>query len=144
MATLQDPQGARFAIWQPKKHIGADIINEPGTMCWNELWTPDVEAARKFYSALFDWRVKPSPQYTELYMGDVAVGGMMQADPKMSIPPNWMPYFAVADADGALKKAKSLGVKDFFGPHDVPNVGRFVIFNDPQGARFAVIKLTRV
>jgi len=50
-AAMQDPTGAHFAIWQAKKHIGAGIINEPGAMCWNELMTPDVDLAGRFYCA---------------------------------------------------------------------------------------------
>jgi predicted enzyme related to lactoylglutathione lyase len=143
MASVQDPQDAKFAIWQAKRHKGADIINEVGAMCWNELYTPDVEASRKFYAGLFNWKYKISPEYTEARAGDVATGGIIQIDEKMKgmgIKPHWMPYFAVADADGAVKKAKSLGVKDSFGPQDIPKVGRFAVLADPFGARFAIIK----
>ena len=143
MANVQDPQGAKFALWQAKKHKGADIINELAAMCWNELYTPDVEPSRKFYSALFNWKYKISPEYTEAHVGDAGTGGMIQIDEemkKMGIKPHWMPYFAVADADADVKKAKSLGVKDSFGPHDIPKVGRFAVLNDPFGARFAIIK----
>ncbi len=143
MANIEDPQGAKFAVWQPKKHKGAMVINEPNTMCWNELWTSDVEAARKFYSGLFNWKFKNSPGYTEAHVGNVAVGGMMQADPKMKMPSHWSPYFAVDDADAATKKAKSLGAKVGKEPEDIPEVGRFSVLEDPQGARFNLIKLTR-
>lgn len=144
MAAAQDLQGARFGIWQPKKHIGADVINEPGTMCWNELWTTDVEAAQKFYTAVFSWRMKMSPGYTEAYVGDVAVGGIIKADPKVgNAPPHWSPYFAVDDADASAKKAKSMGAMLAFEPRDIPNVGRFAVLADPQGARFNIVKLQR-
>ena len=49
MAMCQDPQGALFAIWQPKLHIGARIKYETGAMCWNELLTTDRAAAIEFY-----------------------------------------------------------------------------------------------
>jgi uncharacterized protein len=143
MASVQDPQGAKFAVWQAKKHKGADIINELGAMCWNELYTPDPEASRKFYTGLFNWKYKISPEYTEANAGDVGTGGMIQIDEEMKgmgIQPHWMPYFAVADVDGDAKKAKSLGVKGVFGPHDIPKVGRFAVLADPFGARFAIIK----
>jgi len=143
MANVQDPQGAKFALWQAKKHKGADIINELGAMCWNELYTPDVDASRKYYSGLLNWTYKISPEYTEVHVGDAGTAGIIQIDEKMKgmgIKPHWMPYFAVADADGAVKTAKSLGTKDYFGPHDIPKVGRFAVLNDPFGARFAIIK----
>jgi len=143
MANVQDPQSAKFALWQPKKQKGADIIDELGAMCWNELYTPDAEASRKFYSGLFNWKYKISPEYTEAHVGDAGTAGMIQIDEEMKgmgIKPHWMPYFAVGDVDGDVKKAKSLGVKDYFGPQDVPKVGRFAVLADPFGARFAIIK----
>jgi len=139
MAVIQDKQGAKFAVWQAKSNKGAGIINEPGTMCWNELSTNDIESARKFYSALFNWKLKVSPGYTEAHVGDVATAGMH--DMAKEMPPFWMPYFAVSDCDEAYKKAKSLGSKDAFEPRDIPDVGRFSIIQDTQGATFAVIAL---
>ena len=41
MAMVQDPQGAIFAVWQPKQHIGCRVANEPGAITWNELLTTD-------------------------------------------------------------------------------------------------------
>ena len=137
MAFIADPQGAVFAVWQPKRRIGARIINEPNAMCWNELMTSDVKGARKFYSGLFGWKLKVSPEYTEVQAGDRGVGGMMQMH---GVPPNWMPYFAVADADATTKKVKSAGGKIHKPPTDIPNVGRFSVVADPQGASFATIQ----
>jgi len=142
MAVVEDPQGARFALWQAKRHHGIDVRDEPNTLCWNELMTSDIEGARKFYSALFDWKLKVSSEYTEIHVDERGIGGLMQISPDMAgMPPHWHPYFMVENCDGALNKAKSLGVKDFFGPHDIPNVGRFAVLNDPQGATFAIIQV---
>ena len=51
MAFCQDPQGAFFAIWQAKQHIGAGVKFDVGAMCWNELLTTDRSAAIEFYLA---------------------------------------------------------------------------------------------
>ena len=143
MAVVQDPQGAIFALWQAKQHIGAGVRDEVNTLCWNELMTTDIEAARTFYQSLFDWTLKISPGYTEAHVGERAVGGLMQIAPEMEgMPPHWQPYFAVDDCDGTLRKAQSLGVKNHFGPMDIDKVGRFAVIEDPQGATFAVIQLT--
>jgi hypothetical protein len=104
--------------------------------------TNDIESARKFYTALFGWKLKISPQYTEAGVGDRATAGMMQMDEKMrGVAPYWAPYFAVSDADGITKKAKSSGARIHVEPTDIPNVGRFSVMSDPQGAMFSVIKL---
>ena len=52
-----------------------------------------------------------------------------------------MPYFQVADTDATAKKAKELGGNTIVPPTDIPNVGRFSVVRDPQGAVFAVIKM---
>ena len=57
------------------------------------------------------------------------------------VPPYWLVYFAVDDSDRTVDKAKGMGAKVGVPPTDIPNIGRFAILNDPQGAGFAVIKL---
>src|SRR6201986_4062246 len=59
MAVIQDPQGAFFMIWEPRKNIGAELVNAPGAFCWNELYTSDLEAAKRFYGELFGWQWEP-------------------------------------------------------------------------------------
>jgi predicted enzyme related to lactoylglutathione lyase len=55
MAVLRDPQGAVFAVWQPRTRIGAERVNDVGCLCMNELATSDIDAARSFYEGLFGW-----------------------------------------------------------------------------------------
>jgi uncharacterized protein len=142
-ANVKDPQGSEFALWQAKRHKGAEVINEANTMGWNELYTTDIEGARKFYSSLFGWKLKISPGYTEAHIGSQAIGGMMQlTDEMQGMHKGWMPYFVVSDVDAMATKAKSLKGAVHVGPKDIPNTGRFAIFGDPQGAVFAVIRLS--
>lgn len=141
MTVLADPQGAAFAIWQPKGHEGIGVRDEAGTLCWNELQVRDAGAAKQFYPALFPWRMKESPDYTEWHIGDQAVGGMIAAKAPEHVPSFWMPYFAVDDCDAAAAKAQSLGGRVYAPPFDVPNVGRMAVLGDSQGAHFAIIKL---
>jgi predicted enzyme related to lactoylglutathione lyase len=147
MAPLQDPTGAYVAIWEAKKHIGAGIINEPGAMCWNELMTPDVDGAGRFYSTTFGWTAEPMDMgpggtYTIFKAGATQIGGMMARPPQMKdVPPHWLTYFAVTDCDGTVKNVGELGGAVLRPPTDIPNVGRFAVCRDGQGAVFAVIKL---
>jgi len=140
MANIRDPQGARFAIWEARRQKGADVINEPNTMCWNELSSNDIDASRKFYSELFGWQFKETPGYTEVHLADgTAVGGMH--DMMKTMPPFWMPYFAVDACDAAANRAQSLGATVYSEPSDIEKVGRFAILADPQRATFAIIQL---
>jgi uncharacterized protein len=143
MAMLQDPEGAVFAVWQPRKHIGIQRVEEIGAPCWCELSTRDAEGAGKFYKGLFGWRVKTSdPAYHEIERGGVPIGGFLPMRPEMQgVPPHWGVYFMVADCDATVAKARTLGGQVCFGPHDIAGTGRFATLLDGQGAAFSVIKL---
>lgn len=142
MAILQDPTGAVFCVWQAGTNIGARVINEPGALCWCELDTNDTESAGRFYTKLFGWAAKESPQYTEFRRDGTPIGGMMRIPKEWGdVPPNWLPYFAVADCDATAAKAKDLGGSVTVPPTDIPNVGPFAVLQDPQGAVFAIYRL---
>ena len=146
MAIVQDPTGATFALWQPRDHIGAELLGEPGALCWNELYTKDVEGAAKFYSGLFSWTVNKTKnatggEYNEFKMGERSVGGMMYIEEEWGeVPPNWSIYLQVEDCDASLEKAKTLGGKVEFEPMEVQGM-RFALVVDPQGAYFLVIQM---
>jgi hypothetical protein len=146
MTVAQDPAGATFGIWQARKHIGSQINNETNTFCWGELATRDTAAATAFYGQVFGWKAKTGdPTYTEFHLGDQPFGGMLTMTPEMGdAPPHWAPYFAVNDCDATAEKAKSLGASMCVPPQDIPNVGRFAVIADPQGAVFSIIKLTQL
>ena len=146
MATIQDPTGAVFALWQPKDHKGAGTFNIPNSFTWNELMTTDTNKAGEFYSSVFGWKLDKQNfgpmEYTMMINGDRPNGGMLQITPEMGpIPPNWLVYFAVDDCDAKVTKASELGATVMKPADDIPGVGRFAILIDPQGAAFALIKL---
>jgi predicted enzyme related to lactoylglutathione lyase len=147
MAILADPTGGVFAIWQPGETIGAELVNEPNSLCWNELTVSEPDDVMPFYSELFGWTVvkhdDPFP-YRELHLDGKPIGGCMQMNENFppGLPTHWMTYFAVADCDATADSAKSLGGSVHVGPMDIP-VGRMAMIGDPGGAVCAVIKLER-
>ena len=146
MAIVSDPTGAVFSLWQPKSHIGAGVVSEPGAFCWNELYTTDLARAADFYSDLFGWakdvRHIDYGEYVIFNSGGEMAAGMMKIPKEWGpVPPHWLVYFAVDDCDKAVEKAKGLGAEVTWPPMDIPEVGRFSMLKDPQGAAFAVIKL---
>lgn len=146
MTIIQDPTGAVVALWEPRTHIGAGIVGEPNTLCWNELATNDPERAAGFYTRLLDWETEQQPMgdfiYTYFKQGDRMNAGMMKSAPEWgAIPPHWLAYFAVDDCDGKAAAVTSLGGRILVQPTDVPRVGRFTMAQDPQGAAFAMIRL---
>lgn len=147
MAVAMDPAGATFSIWQPRKHIGARIVNEANSFCWNELTTRDPQRSVEFYGAVFGWSANllasvGVPNYTEFHVGNRGIAGMMPMDsgspPEM--PNHWLVYFAVDDCDAAAERVGELGGEVTMPPMDVPP-GRFALVKDPQGAAFGIIAL---
>ena len=150
MAIFADPTGAMFGIWQPRSFAGADLVNEPNSLCWNEVATRDAAADREFYGSVFGWEAarpgfEGAPEsYTIWELGDKAIGGMMEMSDEFfppEVPPHWSVCFAVADCDAIVAKAGELGATVASGPIDMP-IGRFAALIDPQGAPFAVMGLT--
>jgi predicted enzyme related to lactoylglutathione lyase len=148
MAAIQDPQGTPFFLWQAKKSIGATHGGSLGRVMWPELHTPDVPGAVAFYAGLFGWKTSPasgveSAQYVEWINGEAHFGGMMpmRGPEWKGVPPHWMIYVTVADCDERAAKVKELGGAVCVPPTDVPNVGRFAVINDAQGATFSLIQM---
>ena len=150
MAVFADPGGAVFGIWQAGTFAGAGVVNEPVSLSWNELNTRDPDGAKQFYEAVFGW----TAEETEMPDGgtynmwhrdgaDAIVGGMLDIRGRLpdEIPAHWLAYFAVADCDATVEKAKELGGQVNFGPMDLP-AGRFAVLTDPHGAHFGVIALS--
>lgn len=143
MAFVVDATGAILGLWQPNQHIGAELVNEPGTFCWSELLTSDAEKSTAFYSEVLGWgaQVAPDNSYTELQVGGESIAGMMGRPPQMpaEVPDHWMVYFTVDDVDAAVAKGQELGATVAVPAMDIPP-GRFAQLVDPVGAMFAVIQ----
>jgi uncharacterized protein len=146
MAIFIDPQGGVISAWQAGNHKGAQLVNEPGALCWNELQTRDVDGSKRFYGAVFGWGAEthagPMP-YTEWKQDGRSIGGMAPMDamgvPK-EVPPHWLAYFGAADCDATSEKAAQLGGKVIVPPMDIQDGLRFSVVADPQGAVFGVLR----
>jgi predicted enzyme related to lactoylglutathione lyase len=159
MAIFSDPAGAAFCVWQAKEHRGAAIVNEPGSLNFNDLHTTDLEGAQAFYGAVFGWEIIHDsmwalPGYGEFL--EQRTPGMRKNMAEMGAPdrfeevvasvsltpdaaPHWGVTFAVDDADAVAAKAAELGGTVVVPPVDAPWV-RMTILSDPQGATFTASK----
>lgn len=149
MAVMADPTGAMFGIWQAGDSIGATRVNDPGCLTSNELSTNDVARAAEFYSQLFGWQVtemdtRGGPRYWAIRHDGAAEGrngGMRELGPQQAgVPPYWMPYFTVADADATIASANASNGVVRTGPMKIPTGARFAVLGDPQGATFAIFE----
>jgi predicted enzyme related to lactoylglutathione lyase len=141
MSFVLDPSGAPVALWQANQHIGATLVNEPGTVTWNELIT-DNPAAVSFYEQVLGVTTTAmemgADKYTMFQVGGKEVGGTLP--PQMAgVPNHWHVYFAVADADATAAKIKQLGGSILVEPFDSP-IGKMAVAADPQGAVFSLFQ----
>lgn len=115
-----------------------------GAFGWCELLTSDAAGAKEFYGKLFNWTLEQAPidgvEYTLIRCGDEQIGGMMTLPTgAQTVPPHWGVYVTVDDVDAAAQAAVAMGGKICKEPEDIPQVGRFCVLQDPQGAYFSII-----
>jgi uncharacterized protein len=119
-----------------------------GSFCWMELGTTDQAGAKSFYSNLFGWTADEIPMgpgmtYTMFRSGgkDTAGGYKLMKDQlDAHVPPHWMLYVRVDNADESAAKAVQLGAQQLVPPSDIPNVGRFAVIQDPAGANISIFQ----
>ena len=115
----------------------------PGKFVWYDLMTPDVKKSQAFYRDLLGWKYVLWGE-TGYEMFEAAAGGPQggfeKIDPAAGIPAHWTAYVSVADVDATAKRAEALGGKIVKPPTDIPNVGRYCILADRQGATIAPFK----
>ncbi|WP_405794461.1 VOC family protein [Streptomyces longwoodensis] len=151
MAILADKADVPFGIWQPGRTKGLDLVQEPGSLCWIELYTADLPMAAYFYRAALGLETYgvdfPGGTYTTLLPGgqgeDAMFGGIvpLSEDPlEAEAGASWLPYFEVEDTDAVVATARDLGGTVRSPATDLPGVGRVARLADPYGARFAVIR----
>ena len=114
-----------------------------GSFVWHELMTSDPQAAIGFYTKVIGWGTEvfkdAKEPYTMWTANGAPVGGVMQSQ-RPGVPPFWIGYISTPDVDATVKQAAGLGAATHVPPTDIPNVGRFAVLMDPQGAAFAVYK----
>jgi predicted enzyme related to lactoylglutathione lyase len=163
MAVLADPEGAVFQVWQARGTIGAEVVNEPGSLNFNGLNTRDPARAEEFYGAVFGWKAidvggdsqmwalpgygdhleerTPGLRKMMAEMGappgfeDVVAAIVPIPDDQPDTPAFWSVTFAVENADAAAARAQELGATVVMPPFDAPWV-RMAGIRDPQGAFF--------
>lgn len=144
IAGITDPTGASVMLWQPKRHIGAQMVNTVGAFGWNELYTHDIKTAQTFYADLFGWTYDTDEKsgYVSIQNNGRANGGMMAITAEMKhMPPNWTVYFAVTNIDESIVKVKKLGGKVYMGPKEI-SVGKIAMVAEPSGASFIIIEMS--
>ena len=143
IAVAQDSTGGTFGVFQGKQSVGTEVVDEPGSLVWEDARLTDVAEGRRFYTAVFGYEYGAIPglsldQYGTFGHAERPWGGMggMMGAPE-GAPSHWLAYFSVADADAAAAAARAGGGAVVREPEDTP-FGRIGTLVDPFGAAFGV------
>jgi uncharacterized protein len=166
MAVFADPAGAAFCVWQAGQHRGAAIVNEHGSLNFNNLHTRDLAGAQAFYGSVFGWDLldigaghawalrgygdfleqrRPGMRESMAAAGapdrfeDVVASVIVLSDDQPEVPAHWGVTFSVDDADAIAARAVDLGGRVTVAPVDVP-WARMTVLSDPAGATFTATK----
>ncbi|MEV6951076.1 VOC family protein [Streptomyces sp. NPDC051183] len=156
MAQYTDPQGGQFAVWQPGTNKGVDLVDEPGSLSWTELYTSDAAAAKEFYGSVLGWQYGDMELpggggsyvlITPAGLPDERMHGGLMEMPEENLAlagghAYWHPVFAVADCDAAVAKVTENGGSVQMGPEDAEGVGRLAVCLDPSNADFVLLTPT--
>lgn len=151
IAMVTDPQGVPFYVMTPTPPADApdtasDVWDAEAEQhfAWNELYSPDLEAAKAFYARQFHFEFNevmpmgPMGDYCFIDHAGQRIGAMMQK-PRELPTGFWNFYIRVADLDGAAETIKAGGGQVLQGPMDVPGGDRIINAMDPQGAAFSLV-----
>jgi uncharacterized protein len=144
MAVAEDPAGAVFGVWQARAHTGFGLANEPGSVCWNENFSRDMDGNQAFYHAVFGYEYgdmsSPSFRYATLKIDGREVGGIGELGGSFppEVPPHWSTYFTAQDTDAAVATVAGAGGAVIRDPWDTP-YGRMAVVSDDQGAVFSLM-----
>lgn len=147
-ATVIDPFGAAFGLYQGEARAGVQMLNLPGALCWNELNTGEPQRSVSYYQSLFGYGTlsrtdTPTGRpYTVLTLDDAPVAGVLEMDNAWPnyVPSRWITYFSVTALDAAVARTVELGGTPVIGPIDGPH-GPLHLVKDPAGHTVCLIQL---
>jgi len=164
LAACVDPRGARFRLWQPRRRLGVQLTNAPGSWNFSDLHTADAAAANAFYAPLFGWEFDDlgfatlirRPGYGD-HLAATVDPGIRERQEAISAPPgfadaiawlaplasgrdHWHVSFTVASRDDSAATAEKLGAV-VLSSEDTQWT-KSALIRDPQGAQLTLSQFT--
>lgn len=113
-------------------------------LCHFEIGCSDVERTQTFYGKVFDWSFEAFPggmEYSLIKTGREPEGGLMKK-PDQAPHPYLQTYFLVESIEATLERVREAGGKVVFERTEVPNVGAWALFTDPDGIPVGIFEGT--
>jgi predicted enzyme related to lactoylglutathione lyase len=106
-----------------------------------EIASPNPERASTFYRELFDWEIgeEELDGYRLVRTAEGSIGGGLSRSPE-GVFPYVTIYIGVDDLHLTLRRAEELGGKMIVEPMPIPGVGRFAMFQDPDGVMIGIFE----
>lgn len=116
-----------------------------GSITWRDLTVENAEEIKDFYCKLVGWTATPHDmgEYRDFNIntpgsGETVAGICHARGMNANLPPQWLNYVTVEDADTCAKRCVELGGKVIDGPRAMGEY-RFCVIQDPAGAVLALI-----
>lgn len=140
-AVIEDPQRAHVGFFEAGRRHGVGLLNEPGSLCWNDLNTAEPEASTAFYQQLFGYdttelRAADGSRYLLLTLAGQPIAGLLALeDNLLPMPARWLTHFATSDLAASIARVRELGGRLVMGPLRSP-YGPCAVVRDQQSAAF--------
>lgn len=171
IATVLDPSGAAFALWQPKNINPGALHGAHGGIVWAELLTSEPSAVAPFYEKMFGVKAVPveragavdaSSGALNLELQEIEVKRVLagivpsvghgtrdrsealadeSAEARGDGHPRWRAYFMIEDSQHFQEVARGAGAK-LVESRTSASGQAVTVLRDPQGAEFAVVEGT--
>ena len=112
-----------------------------------ELMSKEPEKVSAFYQKVFDWKIQHRPELNyRIVETDSKVGingGIVKPDREGPWPGNMLFYIAVDDLAAYRKKVVAAGGTIHVEEQEVPGMGSFSLFTDPEGRMMGLWKAAK-
>ncbi|UCD91978.1 MAG: VOC family protein [Methanobacteriota archaeon] len=114
-----------------------------GSFTHIEIPVKNKEKSKEFYGEVFGWKFEevPEMEYTLFYAPDPPHGGLFVPE-KDQPSTGVLNHINVDSVDETSQKIEDLGGKILVPKTEVPKIGWFAVFQDPDGSTQAIFEAT--
>ena len=142
VALVADREGARFGVLASESGDPPDMMPDPGSWLWHELWAGSADSAAAFYKETVGYSIKPTGRARGKIEQHLVAGGFPRAGiieySADGLPSAWLHYIRVDDVHAAVERVKKAGGTVLISPSREFRRGRAAVIVDPLGAPLGI------